>query len=120
MTTKTLTELRELIASARYTWNTEADLQRGVAQILTSGGVAFAEQVRLGLGDRLDFLVDGCTAVELKIKGSASDVLRQLMRYARRDEITGLLLVTTRHLHQVPAALNGKPTMRAVLVGSML
>ena len=69
--------------------------------------------------DRLDFLVGYSplwsavpmgTAVEVKVGGSLSDLTRQLARYAEHNDVTGLLVVTTKDRHrQLPASLSGKP-----------
>ena len=84
-----------------------------------------ATEMRLGARDRLDAWVqvgpvrNEGIAVEVKIQGSASSVLRQLYRYAQHDDVRGVLLVTAEARMQaavVPGlTMAGKP-VRAVHV----
>ena len=73
-----------------------------------------ATEYRLGARDRLDAFVEvspaGGIAVEVKTAGGLPAVARQLLRYAEHDEVTGILLVTTRSAHEaIPSVLLGKP-----------
>jgi len=74
-------------------------------------------EVRVGSADRIDFLLPGGLGVEVKINGSLSGLTRQVHRYAQREEISALIVVTTRHrLAQLPDTMHGKP-VRVVKVG---
>lgn len=60
-------------------------------------------------GDMLSPCDRAGIGVEVKAKGAVSAVTRQLLRYAYYDEVTELVLLTTRHQHgQVPREMNGK------------
>lgn len=62
--------------------------------------------------DRIDFFdEDGAIGIEVKIKGGAIPLVRQLRRYLDHTEVTGLILVTTskRLGSAVPTRLGGKP-----------
>lgn len=56
--------------------------------------------------------------LEVKTKGAPTEIAAQLIRYAERDEIDGLLLVTakTSHRHAFPVDLLGKP-LHLLIVG---
>lgn len=42
----------------------------------------------------------GKIGIEIKVDGSVASVTRQLWRYAKRDEVDELILVTTRSKHR--------------------
>lgn len=95
----------------------EARLQHWAAGVLRSASVDFEEQVPLSPRDRLDFLCGG-VAIELKVKGSLADLLRQLDRYAEHERVSELLVVSTRRqLVRLPEMLREKPLF-AVHVGA--
>lgn len=97
------------VGSYRYTYRREADLQDGVAAALASSGLPARREVALSGRDRPDLLVGG-VAVEVKVAGSPSTVLAQLLRYAEHDQVRELVLVTTRVQHRtLPATVGGKP-----------
>jgi hypothetical protein len=69
----------------------------------------FSREVKLSAAERIDFLMADGLGIEVKVKGSLSDVTRQLHRYAQITEIKSLLLVTTKARHlEAPRSLNGK------------
>lgn len=101
--------VRQALVAYRFACNSETDLQEAVASVLREAGVPFDREYRLGPRDRVDFLIDGSVAVELKIDGSFSEVLRQLHRYSEHDTVKALVLVTTRAQHRaMPPEMNGK------------
>lgn len=82
----------------------ERDLQDALAAVLPH-----SQEYALSPEDRVDFYLDG-EAVEVKISGSRSQVLRQLFRYAQHDKVTSLILVTTRMAHRnLPPSIHNKP-----------
>jgi hypothetical protein len=94
--------------SYRFDRTSEATLQAGLALAMTEMSIPFEREVVLAPGDRIDFLV-GNVGVELKIKGSASEVMRQLSRYSKHERIKALVLVTTRSIHiGMPRSIGGK------------
>lgn len=107
-------EIAVMLESQRLRAGTERGLQASIETVLREAGVAFIREHRLSAQDRVDFLVGGI-ALEVKTKGSLAEVTRQLHRYAQYDEVTSLLLVTSRmQLAGVPKALNGKPVRVSV------
>jgi hypothetical protein len=103
----TAAELAEHLASYRFNYTSERDLQDGIEQALQEAEVSYEREAPLGLG-RIDFLV-GDVGIEVKIDGGDRAVLRQLQRYANHEEISELLLVTSRVRHQPPELIEGKP-----------
>lgn len=90
-----------LMRGITFTLQNEETLQRGVAQVLDDASVDYTRELRLDARNRLDFVVHSAyeIAIEVKIAGTASDVQRQVRRYLKED-IGGLVLVTTRRRHR--------------------
>lgn len=111
--------LRTAIAAHRFSFSTEDELQRGIAEALTIAGIEFRREVVLTRQDRIDFLLPGKIGVEVKTEGSISALTRQLHRYAQLDDIAVLVVVLGRvRLMNLPAMMNEKaihliPVMRA-------
>lgn len=108
-------EIVKGLASFRFRFNNEKELQFGIGEALEKMGASFAPEIRLSDKDRVDFLVEGGIGVEVKtndFSGGASlnSVTRQLWRYAKNDQIKSLILVTTRSKHRdLPKEILGKP-----------
>jgi hypothetical protein len=97
-----------VLRSYRFSFTDESELHLGIGKALAEAGINFEPEYGLGDAGRIDFFIDGL-GVEVKIKESRNSVMRQLMRYAKHDKITSLILVTTRNqLRAMPIALNGK------------
>lgn len=112
--------IRLALASARFRFRNEADLQDGIAQVLDGLQVPYQREYRLSSRDVIDFFLDGF-GIEVKVKGSATAVLTQLARYAEFPAITSLLLVTSRtQLAAMPTSVCGKPLKTLALIGSLL
>lgn len=109
------------ITTYRLNFGTEEQLHRGLAHLFELSGFAFTPEVVLAPGDRVDFMLDS-VAVEAKIEGSASSILRQLQRYAASPRVSELVLVTSKlqHARQFPPTVGGKPLHLAVLGASSL
>lgn len=112
-----LRRMRDCLALFRFNYSREDDLQRGIEQVLTTSGFSVEREVRLDDYGRLDFLVNGCIAIETKIDGSAAALMRQVSRYAQCPIVTGILVVTDRANHRMPPAFNGKPVFVHSLLG---
>lgn len=83
---------------------TQAEIE---AVLAAEPGLIWAREVPVD-GGIIDFVVDGDTGVEVKLRARAADVRRQLQRYARDARLTGLVLVTARPV-ALPDAIGGKP-----------
>lgn len=113
----TARELAQRLGRYRFPVSVERAMQDAVESALRAEKLAFRREVTRG-ADRIDFVV-GSVGVELKVKGSAAEVERQLHRYSAWEDLTELLLVTTRGHHlAVPAAIGGKPVLVHVVRGA--
>lgn len=101
----------------QFFYSTEDNLQEAVERALTDASIPCEREVRFNANDRIDVLA-GDIGIEVKIKGSAAAVLRQMHRYAQLERISALILVTTKHGHRMPAKMNGKPVYRLVVGGA--
>lgn len=119
-----LTQHMDRVAAAlkghRFRFNTELDLQAGIARVLVAAGEDAAAEVRLSARDRIDFLVAPGIGIEVKVKGSDEGVHMQLLRYAEHARVQGLLLVSgTGRIRDIPPTIEGKP-VRVVLLQRVL
>lgn len=64
----------------------------------------------------IDFLAESCIGIEIKIKGSAAGIQRQLARYAQDARVQALVLVTSKMV-VMPSQVNGKP-LTVISLGS--
>lgn len=115
----TVGEIRDMLDGYTFRSNTETELHDGVCDVLDAHGITYRREHRLSAADRVDVLVDGGIAVEVKAgrTSTRTDVAAQLQRYAGHDDVAALLLVTTRPSHTIlPLRLGGKP-LQFVLVG---
>jgi hypothetical protein len=95
---------------ARFACHDEAELQAAVAQLLDGAGLGYRREVRLSSRDRVDFMVDGGVALELKVSTTGKDLLRQVLRYAEHQAVREIVIgSTTHHGLSLPDAANGKP-----------
>ncbi len=116
--------VRTLVAALRrrrFLYNSERELQDGIEIVLRSEELEYERERELAPDDIIDFMVFGTVGLEVKIKGSPSEVARQLLRYAGHDAVRELVLVTGRAaLAALPDTLMGKPLHRVELWRSML
>lgn len=112
----TALEIAVLLRGYSFNFESESELQAGIAAALAGAGLEAHAEVDLGNGvDRIDFLV-GTVGIEVKTQGTLSALTRQLHRYALRPGIDELLVVTSRsRLANLPATLNGKPLVVVTL-----
>jgi hypothetical protein len=114
-------EIANKLIGYRFRFSTELELHLAISEALAREGIDHVRECRLSLRDRLDFYLFGEIALEVKIKGRAAEILRQLERYAEADQVHGLVLVTTRRLHaaQMPFELNGKELACCLISGGL-
>lgn len=108
--------LAELLGSYRFSYANEIELQDGIGAVLDLAGVPHAREVDLGRAGRIDFVVGHGLGVEVKIKGAAADVDRQLRRYLDADGIDEVMLVTTRRQQAVAVAADAIDGIRVVVL----
>lgn len=116
-----LRSVAETLPRFAYRFANEVVLHEGMAQVLTEAGIEFQREVVAGPKDRFDFLVAPGIVIEAKIKGSLSQALTQIARYAARSDVTAVVLVTTRFWGNAGAKvdqLHGKPVRIIKLTGA--
>lgn len=112
-----LEQVETTLRSWRFSWSNESELQEGVATALHRAEIPAVREHRLGEAGRVDFwLEQPGIAIELKTKGSPSEVIRQIHRYAEVAAVHGVILVSTSLRLRLPAELAGKPA-RTIHVG---
>lgn len=109
-----LATLTRLLQSNRFPLTDEKRTQSEIEATLLAAGIAFEREVRLSSKDIVDFMVEGGIAVEIKIKGQARSIYRQLMRYAEHPAVEQILLATSVSMH-LPSTIEGKPAKVASL-----
>ena len=116
-----LHHLADMLSRIRFRFTDEDSLQRGIAEALQRKGYLFRREESLSARDRPDFLLDGGLAIEVKVGGSLSDLLRQVARYTEHKEVRGILVMGSPvWLPRVPATLGGKPVFHLRIIGSLL
>jgi hypothetical protein len=114
-----LDRILDVLGAHRFVWASEQELQAGVASALEFWGLTVEREVRVDARSRLDLRVDR-VGIEVKVKGSWRDVLRQLNRYALLDSVDALVLVSACPSHaRIVGHPLGKP-LRLHRVGSAL
>lgn len=110
-----------LLGAYRFRAVNEAELQRGIEAVLIEAGYTFTREKHLSRKDRPDFLLEDGVAVEVKIDGTLTAVMRQLSRYAEQATVTVIVLVTTRATQavRIPQEFCGKPVRVVLLAGAL-
>lgn len=95
--------LRAVLTSGAYQYDNEKELQDQIELRLQAAGLRYRREEPLpkGLG-RPDFLVGKrpWVAVEVKVRGSRNDLLRQVDRYMEAGHVGACLVATTRTAHR--------------------
>jgi hypothetical protein len=105
-----MSALLTALSSARFLCSDESELQAAVARVLDGAGIGYQREVRLSPRDRVDFLVDGGFALELKVQTTGKNLLRQVLRYAEHAVVSEVVIgSTTHHGLSLPAEAHGKP-----------
>lgn len=108
-------ELVRLLESSSLRTSTEAQFQDSTEQALKAADVEFVREHSLSRKDRPDFMV-GSIALELKISGSFSEVLLQVQRYSQHDDVSEIVLLTSKsRLCKMPPHLSRKPIHVALI-----
>lgn len=115
-TTITLVDIRAEMRRQSFAHVTEFDLHDGLDQVLQSMGLPVCREVRLSAADRIDVTTDLprpgrslTVGFEVKVKGAAAPVRRQLRRYAQHTALDALVLVTSLYGHAQELAQVAQP-----------
>jgi hypothetical protein len=110
----------DLLSRFKFSCQDEKSLQNGIETVLSCNEISYQRELHINKKDRPDFMLANGLAIEVKIKGSQSQFLRQASRYLLDDKITELILVGTPHwINSVPATLHNKPISKLRLLRSM-
>ena len=94
----TIQELKDLLRCHQFRFTDERELQDGIEAVLSEAGVSFKREAAV-TGGTIDFLV-GSIGIEVKVDGSAANLIRQVWGYAKDVKIGAILVVTTRAQHR--------------------
>lgn len=108
----------QILAPRRFHLEDEKRTQSEIEAVFASHpGFAFEREVHVA-GGIIDFLA-GDTGIEVKLKGQAAQIIRQLAGYAQDPGISGLVLVSAKPI-ALPVHLHGKPLALVNLVRAWL
>ena len=103
----------------RYSYRNEVDLHEGLAAALDEAGIWYEREVKVA-GGRIDFIVPAIgLGIEVKIKGSAEALRRQIVGYAAEERLRSFLVVTTRPMHRVIARPVDGKDVRVLTIGGL-
>lgn len=103
-------EIAVLVGEYNFNHNSEKELQEGLAAVFDKSSLQYEREYRLGSKSIVDFMFPDGLAVEVKIKGTRNALIRQLYRYTDFDEVTAILLITTKATFlTMPDEMGGKP-----------
>lgn len=94
--------IRKALEGRRYTTTDEVAFQGQISEALAQARIPFTREERMDKASRIDFMVDSTIGVEVKIKGAAGAIGRQLLRYALTGKLTHLVVITTKPLDLPP------------------
>ena len=97
-----------LLRRNRFRLGHETLLQADVEALFRREAIPYEREFVLGPADRVDFLVDGRIALELKIRAPKRAIFRQIERYAAHDVVGSVVIAAVSPLG-VPPLANGKP-----------
>lgn len=89
----------------------EFDLHGKIAAAFREQGIPFQREFVLGQGDRIDFLTEDGTGIEVKKgKPNRTRLIEQIDRYAQHAEIRAVVIVVETSLRfPIKSTPNGKP-----------
>ena len=97
-----------IIEATKVNVTTERFAHDAIVDVLIKDGLDVQREVVLSRKDRIDIMVDGI-GVEVKTGHSRRQIHAQLVRYAKLDLITGLVLATGIAFPASIRELHGKP-----------
>jgi hypothetical protein len=113
----------DCLSERSFRWVDERELQDAMEDHL-SAHFATVREKRLSVTERPDFLVvaaEFTVAVEVKVAGSRTQVMRQLGRYAAHRQVDAVVLSSGRRtlLAGMPKVIHGTPIAVALLRGML-
>ena len=87
-------KILKLLSEYRITFKDEKALQSDLARLFVEHSIKFDREVRLDDENIVDFMLEEGLAVECKIKGGTTKLIRQLARYASHEKVKSILVIT--------------------------
>jgi hypothetical protein len=117
-----LRRITQVLPDYAYSFGDEKQFHDGLEIALRGNGLPFTREYVAGPQDRFDFFCENGVVIEAKIKGSLSEALRQVDRYCQRDDVSAVVIVTTRLWGSTArlkpdAELHGKPVRLVAVRG---
>lgn len=103
-----------LIATNAIMLKDEKSVQHDISVLLDRAGIRHKREVVLSPGNVVDFMLEGGTAVEVKLKAPKRAVYRQCERYCTHPQVKALVLVSATATG-FPGEIKGKPCWVASL-----
>lgn len=88
--------LGRVLGQYAYRYADEIQLQDRIAVALAEHGYEFERERRIDDRNRFDFFVAGGLVIEVKVDGSLSEALRQMVRYCELPDVNAVLLASTK------------------------
>lgn len=114
------TEILKLIGGVQLGYATESELQSQLHELLKTTAFEVIREHKLSSRDRVDFYLKSerrNVALECKINGSVTSVMSQLARYAESDDVSEIVLVTSKRVHLAAEAFREKEILGKPLYG---
>lgn len=105
--------IARILTQYRYRYGSEQQLHERLADVLSTYQVAYRHEYILDAQNRADFfLEESGLVIEVKVDGSLAQALRQVHRYLKLPQVSGVLLAGTptwalEGIHELPAYLAG-------------
>lgn len=111
--TRTAADVRRVIDTTPLPLANEKRFQAALADALNERGISAKREVTLSRGNIVDITLGQGIILECKIKAgrvSKRAVYRQLVRYARHPDVTGIILVSGLAMG-LPETIEGRPAI---------
>ena len=107
-------EIVRLLESTRFVLSGEKAVQEKLSATLEAAGIRHRRELEIAPGDIVDFMIEGGTVIEMKIKAPKRAIYRQCARYCAHPQVTALVLATATAIG-FPPEIEGKPCYVASL-----
>ena len=101
--------IASFLEEAQLPFGYEDDVKRHIRQALDEAGIPYQTDVRVGKKAHVSFLIAGCIVLCCYIDASMNRIVAQMEKFARANDVEGVIIVTSRDLHLGSGYLSGKP-----------
>lgn len=108
--------IKSLLKANRFDLTNEKTLQADLARVFSKEKIPFKREHWITKTDCIDFYFeDDAFGLEVKVKGSALSISRQLDRYCKSWEVSHIILVSTRPYPQIPDELHDTKIVKIII-----